>query len=235
MNRLASSVVTLLARGYRAWCGTFRYVGCLPDGSVIWPGDFPQAHTIFAFCERDVLAISGSTAVAGLTALVAHGRDGDWASVALQAIGCQVVRGSSRRGGLEAFIALAEALDRSSRPAGIVVDGPLGPSGVAKKGAVALGVRTGRPVCPVAAAARHQLVIGTSWSRIYLPLPFSRVAVVAGEMLSLSAPAQGADVKAATALLTERLARARQQAIEAVRSPKWTQARKALRGRQEGQ
>ncbi len=86
--------------------------------------------------------------------LVTIGRDGDWAAALLHRLGCRVVRGSSRRGGAAAFKGLLDKIKGSDGPTAIVVDGPLGPAGEAKEGAVACGMMTGRPVVAIAAAAR---------------------------------------------------------------------------------
>ncbi|MDX9736419.1 MAG: hypothetical protein RBU36_19980, partial [Thermoanaerobaculia bacterium] len=101
-------------------------------------------------------------------------------------------------------------------PLALVVDGPLGPSGVAKGGAVVCAARTGRPLRPVGAAARRGLVLKRSWSRIWLPLPFSRVVVVVGEPLPVPAGMGRTDRERLATELTTRLAAARSRALEEV-------------------
>ncbi len=208
-----SGLFALLVPLYRLYYRTLRVRALLADGSVIATGDYPYGRQIFALCERDAVALSGIMAGRGFSVLVSPGRDGDWATAALERIGCHAVRGSSRRGGARALAALIKELTAGTRPAGIVVDGPLGPSGTAKPGVLLLGSRSEREVIPLAAAARRALVIPISWSKIYLPLPFTRVAVVLGEALRIPPGSERAALDAGASELSARLAHARARAV----------------------
>jgi lysophospholipid acyltransferase (LPLAT)-like uncharacterized protein len=68
----------------------------------------------------------------------------------------------------------------------------------------------------VGAAARRAFVVGLSWSKIWLPLPFSRVVVVVGEPLPVPAGLNRADLDRLAGELTARLAAARSRALEEV-------------------
>jgi lysophospholipid acyltransferase (LPLAT)-like uncharacterized protein len=211
-----SWLVALLARLYAVWLGTLRVRILLPDGTPVAPRDYVFASQIFALCERDLLAIARMIAETPFVALVALGRDGDWATAAAEALGCRVVRGSSRRGGTRALSELVRTLSEVREPAALVVDGPLGPSGQPKEGVLFCAAHTGRPVVPAAAAARHALVIRRSWSHIFVPMPFSRVAFVAEEPLILGKALGREESAPLLALLAERLARARARALREV-------------------
>lgn len=173
---------------------------------------YPFGRELFALCERDVLLLSGFLPSARFTVLVANGRDGDLAARGLSALGADVVRGASERGGTRALHELVGRLRRAAGPGAVVVDGPLGPSGEAKPGTVLLGQMTALPVRPVVAAARWQIVFRGAWSRIYLPLPFSRAAVVVGEPIP-AVPGDRSSVDERTAELTRRLTAARERAL----------------------
>ena len=54
-------------------------------------------------------------------------------------------------------------------------------SGVARMMVVVKADAYGHGMVPVAAAARRELVLGTTWSRLWLPLPFARVVVAYAE------------------------------------------------------
>ncbi len=183
--RQAANVAALI---YRAYHATLRLRLLLPDGTIVPVDEYPPDRKIFALCERDALAAAGLIAGTGCTVLVTIGRDGDWASALLEQLGCHVVRGSSRLRGAAALKGLLDALRVSGGPAAIVVDGPLGPAGAAKSGAVACGILTGRPVHAIAAAARFRIVFPGTWSGIYLPLPFSKVVVALDEQLQIPDP-----------------------------------------------
>ena len=216
---LACRFFALLARAYVVWLGTLKVSIVMPDGTVLAPEQFAFGRQLFAICERDLLVLARMVRHTPFTALVALGRDGDWATAAGEALGCTIVRGSSRRGGSEALAELVKALDASPRPTALVVDGPLGPAGVPKGGALFCGGRTGRPVIPVGAAARRAIVFRSSWSGIFLPLPFTRAAFVCGEPIVLERPPRRGESASLLATLGERLALARKGALAAVGRP----------------
>jgi lysophospholipid acyltransferase (LPLAT)-like uncharacterized protein len=169
---LIRPAATVAAFIYRTYHATLRVRLLLPDGTLGQADEYPPDRKIFALCERDALAVAGLISGTDCTVLVTIGRDGDWASALLERLGCHVVRGSSRLGGAAALKGLLDALRASNGPTAIVVDGPLGPAGEAKNGAVACGILADRPVHAVAAAARFRIVFPGTWSGIYLPLPF---------------------------------------------------------------
>lgn len=209
----------LLAQLFRAYHATLRIRILLLDGTVIRPADYPFSRELFALCERDSLALAGLVARAGFTVLVAKGRDGDWASAVLERLGCRVARGSSLRGGIQALKELLDAVQASDGPAGIVVDGPLGPAGQAKGGVILCGMHTGSPVRALGAATAHRVTFRKSWSRIYLPLPFSRVVVAVDDSLPGLEAARVDDVDDLAHLLTQRLAVMQSRAAAAHRRP----------------
>ena len=210
----AAAVVAFIYRTYHA---TLKARMLFPDGTTIPVGDYRFDRQIFALCERDALAIAGLIADAGCTVLVTIGRDGDWTAALLQRLGCRVVRGSSRRGGAAAFKGLLDRIGASDGPTAIVVDGPLGPAGEAKVGAVACGMMTGRPVHAIAAAARRRIVFPGTWSGIYLPLPFSKLVVACDAELPIPEPRLSDEVERLSRKLTGRLAALRRMAEEAAR------------------
>lgn len=205
-----------LGRLYGLLYRTLRVEGILPDGSRVTPATYPFGPEIFAFCERDALALGGILGRARFTTLIAPGRDGDWATEVVTSLGGRVVRGATLRGGAQALAQLLRDLPGDEGPLALVVDGPLGPSGVARGGAVVCAARTGRPLRPVGAAARRAPVLKRSWSRIWLPLPFSRVVVVVGEPLPVPAGVGRTEWERLAGELTARLAAARSRALEEV-------------------
>ncbi len=215
--RLPRALARRGALALRAHQATLRVRAALDDGTLATPAAYPFGREVFALREGDALALAGLLARARFTVLVAKGRDGDWATALLTALGCRVVRGATARGGGRALLALVDALRDSPGPAGIVVDGPLGPAGEAKGGAVLLGRKTGRPVRALGIAASPTFVFPRTWSGLHLPLPFARLAIAVEAPLA-EAPAGLPPAEArraldeATAELTRRLASARRRA-----------------------
>jgi lysophospholipid acyltransferase (LPLAT)-like uncharacterized protein len=211
-------VVRLLARGYALLFRTLRLEALVEDLPVKHPRDYAFSPELFAFSERDVFGLGGILGRARFTILVARGRDGDWATAAVEELGGAVVRGAFRRGGAAAYVALRRALEAGEGPVGLVVDGPVGPEGEAREGAVACAAATGRPLRPVAAAARRAIVLRGSWSRLWIPLPFTRVVVACGSPMPVPVGAGREARRLLTAELTARIARARAQAVDRARS-----------------
>jgi lysophospholipid acyltransferase (LPLAT)-like uncharacterized protein len=185
---------------------------------VVSPTNYPAGRQIFALCERDAFALAGHIARWKGAVLVDNSRDGDWASALLERIGCRVVRGSSLRGGVKALKGLCDVLTLSEGPAGIVVDGPLGPPGRAKGGVIQCARLTSRPVQALAAEASSRVTIRGSWSKIYIPLPFSRVTIALDEPLPGVEGSGAAAVGDLAAKLSERLSVMRERALAACRS-----------------
>ena len=221
----------LLAVLYRAYFATLRVSGLLTDGTTMYPTEYHFGPELFALCERDALLLAGMSTYTPFTTLVAHGRDGDWATALLNRLGFDAVRGSSLRGGSQAVSELVRALCSTERPAAIVVDGPMGPAGTAKVGTVVVGMRTHRPIRALGVAALREIVFRRTWSRIFLPLPFTRVVIACDDPLPVPTSAEPGEVAALTEELTRRLALMRRCALAAVgRSPVETPATSPVTG-----
>lgn len=204
MTRLHRWAAALVTR----WAGTLRVSYVLWDGRRIGPNDPWIAGRLFAVAECDLpTLIPLATGREWITA-IAPGRDGDHATAIAAHLGIVVVRGTVNRGGLSVLESIAR-LCTPARPIFLSVDGPLGPSGIAKPGVVSLGARCGRDVVPVAAAARWSVRVPGTWSGIYIPLPFTRVSV----RVERPVPTQGATDRLrrtdAAAEVTRRLQQAR--------------------------
>ena len=66
----------------------------------------------------------------------------------------------------------------------VTPDGPWGPYRVAKPGALLVARQSGLPILPVAVRARPAVRLGR-WDHQLLPLPFSRLDLVTGELLGV--------------------------------------------------
>jgi lysophospholipid acyltransferase (LPLAT)-like uncharacterized protein len=117
----------------------------------------------------------------GITLLVSRHADGGRLARAASRWGYGVVRGSATRGGVGGLLGVVRVLLRGGDVA-FTPDGPRGPAGAAKPGAVA-AARMGRAaIVPVGAAASAEWRL-SSWDRFTVPRPFSRVRVVYGTPL----------------------------------------------------
>ena len=213
----------LLARLSRKLFSTWSLRGFLPDGSVIEARQYPFGRQIFATCEGDAIALAAFGIDLEFTVLIAPGRDGDLATVVAEGIGWRAVRGATRRGGTAALREMIRRLLASDSPGVVSVDGPLGPPGEAKEGILLCARDSGRPIVPVGAAARHRIPVPGAWSGLFVPLPFTRIAAVAGEPLSVPRQCARAELRPLARELTRRIGQARARAGEAVRA--WPEPR----------
>jgi lysophospholipid acyltransferase (LPLAT)-like uncharacterized protein len=211
-------IAPLCALLYRAYHRTLRLRGSSESGDAFDPRSYEFPAEIWALCERDTLALAGLAAARGFTVLVALGADGDWAAAVLTALGCKVVRGSSRRGGWTALRRLLSQLESGSGPLAVVVDGPLGPDGRVRPGALVCSQWSGRPLRVVAAHARYRVRFPGTWSGIYLPLPFAKVAIALARPLQVPATAALSDLDRWASEVEHRLAGARSDAAPLART-----------------
>jgi KDO2-lipid IV(A) lauroyltransferase len=229
MTALKRMAVRCCARLYRAYFATLRIVVAQPDSTVVPLSRVDCPPDIFAVCERDALALGGIMAGRGFATIVAHSRDGDWASVALETLGCRVIRGSTARGGVTALVGIVQHLMTPAVPAAIVVDGPLGPAGVAKPGVIVCGIRSHRAVRAIGVAAAHGFVFRKAWSRIFLPLPFTTLVLALEPPLSFKGvPQRAAGDHCVELTLRLRAARDRAAAILARRPRRFATVRASI-------
>ncbi len=116
-------------------------------------------------------------------------RDGEMITQALGRFGYEAVRGSARRGAVAGTLGLLRAL-RDGADAALIPDGPRGPAGVARAGAVELAAAAGAPLFPLSFSASRCVRLPT-WDRMMVPLPGARVVCVAGSPIEPAADATG--------------------------------------------
>ena len=112
--------------------------------------------------------------------LVSLSRDGSMQARALAVQGLQVVRGSSSRGGARGLASLVRAM-RGGADAAFAVDGPRGPRGVVKGGAIVAARAAGAVLVPVAGIVHRGIVLRRAWDRFAIAWPFTRVDVALGD------------------------------------------------------
>jgi lysophospholipid acyltransferase (LPLAT)-like uncharacterized protein len=111
----------------------------------------------------------------GVVVLVSEHDDGEYISRVLVRNGFGTVRGSSTRGGTRALRGLVRAA-RGGRDVAVTVDGPTGPRGVFKPGALAAAQIAGLPVIPMALRGGEGWRF-RSWDRFLVPRPLSTLCV----------------------------------------------------------
>ncbi len=130
---------------------------------------------IYAFWHNRIFLTTYWWRGRGIVVMTSQSFDGEYIARFIQRFGYGAVRGSSTRGGVGAVVEMARLM-RAGCTTAFTIDGPQGPPGVAKMGAVLLAKKTGHPVMPVTMAlARHWRV--PSWDSFQIPKPFTRARV----------------------------------------------------------
>ena len=107
-----------------------------------------------------------------INALQSSHSDGMITSLAFRYLGMNVILGSSKRGGMQAFRKMVKCL-QSGESIAITPDGPKGPKEKVKEGIIKLAQITNTPIIPLVWVTRKFKIIN-SWDNFVLPYPFSK-------------------------------------------------------------
>jgi len=152
----------------------------------------------------------------GIVVITSQNFDGEWIARIIQRFGFGTARGSSSRNAAGALRQMVREL-RAGHPTAFTVDGPRGPAGVAKAGAVWLAMASGSPLLPFHIEAERCWTL-RSWDGAQIPKPFSRVAFVVGEPLDVPRELDEAGIEACRQKLESNLEALREQAAALVRA-----------------
>jgi lysophospholipid acyltransferase (LPLAT)-like uncharacterized protein len=130
---------------------------------------------------------AGMFGEAGTVAMVSRSADGDIVAPMLKIFRKQLVRGSSGRASKGGATALQQMIRkvRDGHRGVIAVDGPKGPRGSVQKGIGFAAKKSAMPVMPVILVPSRRIILGRTWDRLQIPLPFSRVDVYFGDPITV--------------------------------------------------
>ncbi|MBN1350938.1 lysophospholipid acyltransferase family protein [candidate division KSB1 bacterium] len=114
-----------------------------------------------------------------VVAMVSQSPDGELIARAIHKLGYRSVRGSSTRGGNEAFHQMLTELKKGAICT-IMPDGPTGPRHRLKPGAIYLAQNAGVSILPLTYSA-DKFFQAKSWDRFMIAKPFSRGVIMYGE------------------------------------------------------
>jgi lysophospholipid acyltransferase (LPLAT)-like uncharacterized protein len=173
---------------------------------AMWHGQ----HFMVPFIRRDYPA----------KVLVSRHRDGEINAIAAERLGVGTIRGSGDtggrfdlKGGVGAFQAMLETL-REGCTVALTADVPK-VARIAGIGIIKLAQLSGRPILPVAVVTSRRKVLD-NWDRTTINLPFSRLAMVADEPMTVPADADGGTLEGCRKSLETSLNRATARAHELV-------------------
>jgi lysophospholipid acyltransferase (LPLAT)-like uncharacterized protein len=150
--------------------------------------------------------------------LISPSVDGEIPAMLVQRSGGFAIRGSSTASGARALRDYYDAMTRDGISPAITPDGPHGPVREFKPGAILLSQLSGKPMLPMAFAARRVFRFRT-WDEFILPLPFTPAVLAIGEPSLAPKRLDGAGLADW------------QQRMQAELGALFRQARNALRGR----
>ncbi len=122
--------------------------------------------------------------------MISRSKDGEFIAGVAKRTGWTAVRGSSSKGGSEALQGMIDHLN-AYRLAGHAIDGPRGPFGVVKPGAIRLAHVTNSIIIPLYTGA-DRAWYAKSWDKFLIPKPFAKVVIRFGEKVNF-APTETSD------------------------------------------
>lgn len=120
---------------------------------------------------------------AGITPMVSQHSDGEMIAQTMEKLGYHTVRGSSTRGGKEAFHEMVARINRGTVGA-MIPDGPRGPNRQFKPGTIYIAQQADAYLVPVCFSANRKMEF-RSWDKFTVPLPFSKNILLYGEPLKI--------------------------------------------------
>ena len=171
-------------------------------------------HQHLLLCARFV----ASGWIAGLKPgfMVSPSVDGQAPAMLAQRYGAHVVRGSGSYTGMRAVRGVHQAIVKEGISPAITPDGPRGPRFVLKPGALFTAQITGKPVVPLAYAAKPARLLGT-WDKFVIPAPFAKVCIAIGEPYFVNGKLEDSQMEAAQREMEQSLLQTYRAAADALK------------------
>ncbi len=146
--------------------------------NINFPKDKP---VIFALWHAHQCALYANEDRGHLNVMISKSNDGDIIAAATQQVGIKVIRGSHKRSGAAASLAMIEKLEQGENAA-ITIDGPRGPKGVVKDGIINIAKLSQVPIVPMTwySPSKWWLKFNT-WDEFRFPLLGVKTIAIYGE------------------------------------------------------
>jgi hypothetical protein len=181
-----------------------REEGCSADGDRYAPPG------IYCFWHRAMIPAACRFRDMKVAIMISRSFDGECIARTVQKLGFRAVRGSSSRGAVGAMIGMRQELEQGHL-AIFTADGPRGPIYVAKRGPLWLARKTGHKICCFHAAVERAWIL-SSWDRMMIPKPFSRVSLYGSSPLEVPLDATEEQMESLHQQMQASLDRCREQA-----------------------
>jgi len=111
--------------------------------------------------------------------MISQSADGELIAGVANRTGWYTARGSSSHGGRNALEEMIDKIKETGLAAHIL-DGPQGPSGIVKNGAIKMAMETNAALVPLYSTTKNDWH-ASSWDKFIIPKPFSEVKIVYGD------------------------------------------------------
>lgn len=164
-----------------------KFIGCTLKFEIVGKDNLDKLSrlnkgTIFSFwhghllfCGYYLYKIKGTRP---MTMVISPSLDGELIAKVARSFHFGRVKGSRKRGGVQAISELSERIINGD-DAVITPDGPRGPLHKVQPGVIHLAKKSGAAILPMAFGAKKAKIFN-SWDQFILPLPFSKVVIVCG-------------------------------------------------------
>jgi len=169
------AAVTAILTAFKAWMGTLQYRVLYEDPRIDPALPECEGPNLYVFWHEYILFPLYVRVHCNLTMLLSRHRDADLLSQAAKQMGFEFVRGSTKRGGVEAIRGMMAA--GKTHHLTITPDGPRGPRRCMAPGAIYLASRLNMPIVAMG-FGYHRPWRLKSWDRFAIPRPFSRARAV---------------------------------------------------------
>lgn len=152
--------------------------------NINYPKDKP---VIFALWHAHQCALYANEDRGSLNVMISKSNDGDIIAAATEHMGIRVVRGSYKRAGASASLAMIEKLEQGESAA-ITIDGPRGPRGKVKDGVINIAKLTGVPIVPMTWYSPSKWLLKfNTWDEFRFPVLGVKTIAVYGEPIYIPA------------------------------------------------
>ena len=167
---------------------------------------FCQRPLIGSFWHSSIIPATYLFRGCGIRVMSSNSYDGEYMGRIIHKFGFVAVKGSSSRNAVRALLGLRRALEDGWTVA-FTLDGPRGPRHTVKPGPTALARSSGVAISAFHVAVDQAWVL-TSWDRMMIPKPFSRVLLRCATLIRVPAEASDEDLERYSAELQRSMDRA---------------------------
>ncbi len=160
------------------WLGSCRIIEFGREIEENFIRQNPDKGVLYASWHRGLFFVIYWYRNQSVVSIASASEDGELAAQAAHRFGWITARGSSSRGGRQAYRQMEDLIKRGHK-GGLVADAPRGPRFVSKLGIIYLAKRTGIPIIPVIWSADRFWKL-RSWDRTIIPKPFARIVALFG-------------------------------------------------------